>query len=572
MKNPSDCITVDQLKKMFIAGAAEIDKHYEYINELNVFPVPDGDTGINMKITSETACEAIRFTQYEDTFTLGKQFSRGLLMGARGNSGVILSQIFKGFCAPFVEGQKTVDVEVLKQSFVKAKEIAYRSVATPVEGTILTIIRVISEELPKAKVNSVKELFKVAIEIGEKTLEKTPDMLPELKEVGVVDSGGYGLCKFLHGMYNELQKESGSAKKPVKEEKEQNVEVKKNIVPNINDNNNGFGYCNEFIMTIGSKVEITQPDKEKFDLTTFRAELEKLGDSLVVVAEDEIVKVHIHSTKPYEILKFGARFGEFNKVKVENMTLQFLEKNPGTTLESFNKKKNNSEENIFKNNTSDEIRIVASVPSDNFKKIYKNEFAIEETFVTANAGNPSVQDFINLIQKSGSKKIIILLDDGNYLFAANEAAKLLPKEITCTVINAHDISAAYLLALTFNPHIAYLTNVKNMNKRLTKISNAKISKAVKNVKYSHINVHKDDYIGIVGKKIISSGKNFHDIVEKSLSAIVSKKTKTIYVFYGADLHESELEKINEVIRNKYTIKPIIINGSQKNYFLTFSVE
>jgi DAK2 domain fusion protein YloV len=333
-------ITIDAklLKHMFINGAQEMAKHYAYIDELNVFPVPDGDTGTNMKITLEGASNAIKDVEYTDLFQLGKQFSRGLLMNARGNSGVITSQIFKGMTGLFTEGQAECDVAQFVDCFDNARKIAYAAVSNPIEGTILTVIRVTAEKLmeKKAEFTSVDEVLDYAIKVAEETLSKSPDMLPELKEVGVVDSGGYGLCKILTGMNNALDIELGKQVSV----KTEIVQPKKTLVSNFKDDNEGFGYCNEFIMTIGSKVDLKQKDKMKFDLTRFKEDMNKLGDCLVVVVDDNLVKVHIHTTKPYEILKYGSQYGEFNKVKIENMTLQFLERNPGTTLEELaNKKK-----------------------------------------------------------------------------------------------------------------------------------------------------------------------------------------------------------------------------------------
>jgi DAK2 domain fusion protein YloV len=326
------------LKHMFINGASELAKHYAYIDELNVFPVPDGDTGTNMKITLEGAAAVIKDIEYTDLFQLGKQFSRGLLMNARGNSGVITSQIFKGLTGLFTEGQTEVDVPTFVDCFDNARKVAYAAVSNPIEGTILTVIRVTAEKLmeKKAEFTSIDEVLEFAIKAAEEILSKTPDMLPELKEVGVVDSGGYGLCKILTGMNNALDIEMGKQVST----KSEIVQPKKTLVSSFKDDNEGFGYCNEFIMTLGSKVDLKQKDKIKFDLTSFKEAMAKLGDCLVVVVDDQLVKVHVHSTKPYEILKFASQYGEFNKVKVENMTLQFLERNPGTTLEELvNKKK-----------------------------------------------------------------------------------------------------------------------------------------------------------------------------------------------------------------------------------------
>jgi DAK2 domain fusion protein YloV len=295
-------INVPLLKHMLIKGVENLAKKYKYIDELNVFPVPDGDTGTNMKITLEGGIDSVKEIDFEDLFMFGKNFNRGLLMNARGNSGVITSQIFKGFFKTIPESKKEINIEDIVECFKGAKEIAYKAVMNPVEGTILTVIRVISEVLLRNKNNikTIDELMDMVVVTAEETLSTTPNILPELKEAGVVDSGGYGLCRILEGMNEALDQEIG---KDVIENKEKNPPISQNKINNEKqqkfiDNNEGFGYCNEFIMTLGSKVELNQGNKTKFDLSYFKSQLNKMGDSIVTVVDDNIVKVHIHSPSP----------------------------------------------------------------------------------------------------------------------------------------------------------------------------------------------------------------------------------------------------------------------------------
>ncbi|MDR2847369.1 MAG: DAK2 domain-containing protein [Mycoplasmataceae bacterium] len=563
-------ININLLKKMFLSGTKELASHYQFIDELNVFPVPDGDTGTNMKITFEGASQTIEKEEYHDLFSLGKQFSRGLLMNARGNSGVISSQIFKGFVFDFKEGQTEITIDQFVDAFLNAKRVAYNAVSTPVEGTILTIVRVISEQLDlnRANFKSINAVFEMALAVGEETLARTPDMLPELKEVGVVDSGGYGICKFLLGMYAafDIKDEKEIAKKNVADKSI----ARKSFIPGYNDNNEGFGYCNEFIMTIGSKVEYNQPNKTPFNFNEFKATLEKMGDSLVTVVDENLVKVHIHSTKPYEILQYAANFGEFDKIKIENMTQQFLSRNPGTTLELIHNK-NKSTTNNFENLTTDQF-IIATVPSAKFVDIYKQKFNIENTINTDALGNPSIQNFMDEIKKTCSSQIFIIVDDNNYVLAANETIKLLPKHVNVKLINAKDIATSYNICLAFIPSNDYNDNFKVFNKVINKAKVVRISRSVKDVSYSHIKILKNEYIGVIDRKIVSSSKNIVEAAKKLFENINTKKLSKATIFYGKTMVASDAQEIAKVLKESYLIESEIINGGQSVYYFVIGLD
>jgi DAK2 domain fusion protein YloV len=293
-------INIDLLYLMLQKGVSKMVEKYRYIDELNIFPVPDGDTGTNMKVTFESGFDAIKEQNFEDIFLLGKTFARALLMNARGNSGVISSQIFKGFFKYIPEQTKEIDIPLLIQCFIGAKELSYKAVITPVEGTILTVVRMVAEALvvDEKKFTTIPQIFEYISNIAEKALAKTPKLLPALKEAGVVDSGGYGFCRIIEGMKDAIEMYTGT-----KETTESNESNKKEISQNSKekeflDNNDGFGYCNEFIMTIGSKVEGSQKDKIKFNAEKFKKQLEKMGESIVFVRDENIVKVHIHTPYP----------------------------------------------------------------------------------------------------------------------------------------------------------------------------------------------------------------------------------------------------------------------------------
>jgi DAK2 domain fusion protein YloV len=293
-------INIELLCLMLEYGVKRLVENYRYIDELNVFPVPDGDTGTNMKITVETGYEAIKKQSFEDIFLLGKTFTRNLLLGARGNSGVITSQIFKGFFKYIPEQTKEIDISMLVMCFAGAKETSYKAVITPVEGTMLTIIRVVSEMLCKdeKKIDNIEQMFEKIVNIAEQTLIKTPELLPELKEAGVVDSGAYGVCRIFEGMKYAINLYTGTVNSAKPTSSSNEIQETKSSSNEFVDNNEGFGYCNEFIMTIGSRVEASQKQKEKFDEHKFKKQLEKMGESIVFVRDEELVKVHIHTPSP----------------------------------------------------------------------------------------------------------------------------------------------------------------------------------------------------------------------------------------------------------------------------------
>jgi DAK2 domain fusion protein YloV len=495
---------INLFKKMLIYGTNEISNHYEYINELNVFPIPDGDTGTNLKITTQGGIEKINNVNYNDFLILSKQYNHGLLMNARGNSGVIFTQIMRGFTSIFESKQKKIiSIDDFITAFSLAKSAGYSAVSNPVEGTILTVVRIVSEKIntKKSSYKTLNDLFIDIVSIAEEALAKTPTMLKILKDAKVVDSGGYGLVKFLTGMKNALFDDD---KHVMNNDIKKSVNVVNSAIFNTDehfiDNNEGFGYCTEFIITIGAKVAKTQDEKKKFEFNNFKKELEKFGNSIVIINDDKIVKVHIHTIEPYKVLEFAAKFGEFNKIKIENMTEQFLEK------------KNHA--------LSNEIRVIATVQTNELKKNYKDKFNIINTIVTNKIGNPSVQNFVEQIENTNSRKIIIVTDDSNIILAAKEASKVFYKKRLISLIECINPIESYIACLAFNNESDYYKNVKNMvkNAKMKKMQVIKIAKSVKNIRFGGTKVEKNDYIGIAGKNILFSSNKICVVIDKILNS------------------------------------------------------
>ncbi|XQP55075.1 MAG: DAK2 domain-containing protein [Mycoplasmoidaceae bacterium] len=547
------------LKTLLQNGVTYVGNNFEYIDELNVFPVPDGDTGTNLKITTEGAWEAIKDLETDDLSQLTKTFARGLLMNARGNSGVILSQIFKGFSSVFAAGQKEAGLSDLTKAFVTAKECAYKSVATPVEGTILTVIRVTAEKLIEStgKFQSIEEFFEFAHKQAKIILDKTPDFLIQLKEVGVVDSGGYGLTVFIEGMKEALLHPNAKPAETKPNEAKQTA-INKNFI----DDNEGFGYCTEFIMKIGSRVTTDQPKKSRFDEIYFKKRIQDMGDCFVYVRDDDIVKVHIHVIQPYKLLEFASKFGEFTKVKIENMTIQFMMKNKGTSLEKLESSYRSD------NEITNATKVVATVPSQTMKNVYANEFGITNCLNCDEIGNPTIQQFYDLIKSAKSNNVIVVTDNGNILLAAEQATKLFPKKVKqVEIIPCKDIATSYLTCLSFNPEMETSDTVKEMQRAFKNCESCKISKSVKNIRYKNLSIRFGDFIGVRNKEIVANSKNESTVVTRMIDEIFGdiRRPKTAVIIYGKDGTMEQVNKMYKYINEKYLVKPIIIQGNQSTY-------
>ena len=563
-------LTIKQLKDMFIGGGISIANEFEYINQLNIFPVPDGDTGSNMKITTEGASNSIKNTNFSDLATLGKTYSRALLMNARGNSGVIFSQIMKGFVSSFKPQSNEITLKELNDAFTAAKEQAYKTLSSPIEGTILTVIRMTADGLHQkaASIKTIEDLFTEAVKISQEALSKTPEMLEQLKVANVVDSGGYGLCCFIQGMHDALVGKKAESKTNKVATQSTTKADKTKFIDNINDNNEGFGYCCEFILAVGAKVEVHQRDKATFNVNELKKELSKVGNCLAVVVDEDIVRVHVHSIEPYRVLQIGSRFGEFNKVKVENMTLQFLENNPGTTLEELynsQKKKNGKKE---KENLETTPKIIVTVPTPELEKYFYDNLKVDNVINYKTNGNPSIQEFLSAFKKVHSKNIILIVDDSNAMLAAKQAIDLMGKKYTITPFVSNDIAVTYLACKVHNPSEKINVNLKRIAKTINTYY-AKVARASKEVQYSKIKIVPNDFIGIINKKIVISNKSPINVVKFVCDFIIHKKgkkaPKVIKIFTGEDVKVDDIHKINKYLSEKYSIKTEIIFTNQQIY-------
>lgn len=561
-------INLDTFIKMINAGAKILDIEYDYINDLNVFPVPDGDTGLNMRTTVNGAIDSVNNTSINNFKKLADVFARGLLMNARGNSGVIFSQIIRGFVSHFNEEQNELNVADLQQAFLSAKEKAYNAVANPIEGTILTVIRCMAEQVNSHEYKDCEQLFADATKIGQETLDKTPDMLEELKEVGVVDSGGYGLMCFIKGMNAEL---NGTLPELVKQAQAHSKDSSVNFDSesfkffDTSREEEGFGYCSEIVMTLGANINPSLDSKKiPFNLETFRKELERIGNSLVCVQDADLVKVHVHTMKPYRLLQIAQKYGEFDKVKFENMTNQYYDK-AKKHLGQDNAV--NEDKAVKPKKLKDATSLIVTVPTKKIAKFFKADYGVENLIITEDNGAPSIQTFVDKLYKAECKNAFIITDDSNIILSANEALKLVAKNIKVSVIPGKNLFESLVAITNFDKDASYKNNYKDMMKSLKKTISAVISTSIKDVDYSHIKVKTGNKIGIIDKKIIVADNSEVTVLKKTLDALMKNKKglDICYVIYGANATISAIRQFEKYASEQYGLYCEIQSGNQKVY-------
>lgn len=559
-------INIETLVHMFKIGSQQIANNFEYINELNVFPVPDGDTGTNMRITINGAIETIDNKSFNSLSELGKTFSKGMLMNARGNSGVIFSQIIKGFTKSFPSDKIELNIKDLIKAFKEATEIAYKSVVQPVEGTILTVIRCVSEELDKKQeeFQTVEEVFKLVNTVAKKTLDLTPNMLPDLKIAGVVDSGGFGLVEFLKGMELAiLGKDSSNDTSDLNHLK---INSSKLLGNDVHLKEEGHGYCTEFLLRLGMKAEESQ-QKSKFSEAKLNKEINKFVNSIVLVSDlDEgIVKLHAHTLEPDKLLKAGLAYGEFIKVKVENMNLQVHERINNSDLSEQTQL--NKHEIINEKNLKNDVKVVATAPSRILGKLIKESYGVYDYIDTNESGNPSIGQFVELIKSCNSKNVIVAIDDTNILLAAKEAAKQVKKFINCEIIVGKNFIECMSAISAFLADENIRNNLKTMTRVMKNTGSACISTSVKTIRYPHIMVHKNDYIAVVDKKIVAAEISVLDCVIKTMKILVKKikKPELVIIVYGNGIPIREVRQLEKTISEKFGLYCESVNGGQKVY-------
>ena len=543
-------------KEMLAGGAKALEFNRALIDELNVFPVPDGDTGTNMSLTISTAMREVGLADTEEIHKIAVAFSKGALKGARGNSGVITSQIFKGF-AIALDNKTELNAKIFAEALKKGTEIAYSAVTKPKEGTILTVVRVISENAVKfARGKNVDfvEFLKDVIEAGVQILAKTPEMLPVLAKAGVVDAGGQGLLTILEGFYaaitgEEIKMIKADAVRPealgaVASEEDMLVNDYENIT---------FQYCTEFFIThLNSSTMSSQIDK-------FRDYLMTIGDCVVVVGDLELVKTHVHTNQPDLALKAALKLGELDGVKIENM----VEQNRKIKGETDDKKKSK------KKVPQKDFAMVSICAGDGISAIFK-DLMVDVVVEGGQTMNPSVYDILGAVNSTNAKNVFVLPNNSNIIFAAQQAQELADVNVfviptTCT---PEGISAA----LAFSPECTAEENFENMKASFGGVKTVEVTHAVRNTRMNGFSVKEGDIIAIANKKIVAKSTS---ITEATLTSVrkICANCDMVTLYYGEGVTESEAEHVAEVIETEYPdIEVAVYYGGQPHYYYILSAE
>ena len=540
---------------MLISGANNLYNHYPEIDALNVFPVPDDDTGMNMNLTMASGAKEIQNRNDNDVHAIAVAFSKGLLMGARGNSGVITSQIFRGF-AQALEGSKQINAELLADAFDNGSKVAYKAVMRPVEGTILTVIRESSASLK----NFVKEdtdvivAFKYLLSEAKASLQHTPELLPVLKEVGVVDSGGAGLIKILEGMLSALNGK---------------FIAKKEISRSSTDNSaqqsmetDEFGYCTEFILRLDPE------HKKPFIESRFKSVLSNHGNSLVVVRDDDIVKVHVHTLAPGAVLTYGQSFGEFIKLKIENMTEQH------TSLQEKKEGEQVPEEPVeeLHKEPTKEVAMVSVAAGKGVEDAFK-ELGVDAIITGGQTMNPSINDIVKAIKDTDAKTVYVFPNNSNIVMAALQAKDVLHDEIEVVVVQSKTIPQGVAAVSQFSPDLSVSENLANMKEVIAHISSGEVTYAVKDTTMNGVSIKKNDFMAIANKKVICCESKPERALLKMLKKMIRDDSYLATIFVGEGVNDKILKQLQKDLPEQYPeVEFDIRRGDQPVYNYLVGIE
>ncbi len=566
-----------KLKEIFLSGANNLYNHYPEIDQLNVFPVPDGDTGMNMNLTLTSGAKEIQNKNDESVYTIAKCFSKGLLMGARGNSGVITSQIFRGF-ADALENKMSINALELAEAFVNGKEVAYKAVLRPVEGTILTVIRESSAALLDHVKNSDKELtiedaLSYIFEEAKKSLAHTPDLLPVLKQVGVVDSGGAGLTVVLEGMLK-------GAKGQFVERSDMNDTSSSTMSSllggngkgyagaELSEDEEGYGYCTQFILRLGSPEE----GKKAFIEKRFQNFLASHGKSLVLVRDDDIVKVHVHTLSPGTMLNYAQNYGEFVSITIENMSEEHNNIQAGDSATDM-------EANIARGKKKDDeplkkYGLIAVSSGAGLDEMFK-ELGVDYIVSGGQTMNPSSGNFVEAIKKVHAENVFILPNNSNIVMAASQACEVsADSSINARVIPSKTIPQGITSLMQFNEELDPEENFESMKSALKSVTSGSVTYAIRDTEIDGVSVKKGYYMAMRDSHgIISSVPSKNEALVSLLENTISPDSALITIYYGEDVKEDEANNVLEELTKKFPDVEIELrSGGQPVYSYLVGIE
>lgn len=548
-------INTELLQKMFLAGAANLEAKKEFINELNVFPVPDGDTGTNMTLTILSAAKEVKALENPDMVAIAKAISSGSLRGARGNSGVILSQLLRGFTKEIRE-HKEIDTITLAKACERATATAYKAVMKPKEGTILTVAKGASQKAAELAetTEDLDTFISEVINYAQEVLEKTPEMLPVLKEAGVVDSGGQGLLEVMRGAYDAFQGkeidysaiEASAGTKMVKPSEQVETEIK-------------FGYCTEFIIML--EKEFTAKDE-----TEFKAYLESIGDSIVCVADDDIVKIHVHTNDPGLAIQRALTYGQLSRMKIDNMREEHQER-----LIKDAEKLAAQQAEAKKAEPRKEVGFIAVSIGEGMNEIFR-ELGADYIIEGGQTMNPSTEDMLNAIDQVNAEHIFILPNNKNIILAANQA-QTLTEDKDIIVVPSKTVPQGITAIINYMPDADAQTNLEAMIEGIGNVKTGQVTYAVRDTHIDDKEIHEGDIMGIGDSGILAVGQSVEETTKEMLAQLVDEDTELISLYYGQDVQEESAENFAQEIEDLYPDVDVDVHsGGQPIYYYVLSVE
>ena len=548
-------INTELLQKMFLAGAANLEAKKEFINELNVFPVPDGDTGTNMTLTILSAAKEVKALENPDMVAIAKAISSGSLRGARGNSGVILSQLLRGFTKEIRE-HKEIDTITLAKACERATATAYKAVMKPKEGTILTVAKGASQKAAEIAetTEDLDTFISEVINYAQEVLEKTPEMLPVLKEAGVVDSGGQGLLEVMRGAYDAFQGkeidysaiEASAGTKMVKPSEQAETEIK-------------FGYCTEFIIML--EKEFTAKDE-----TEFKAYLESIGDSIVCVADDDIVKIHVHTNDPGLAIQKALTYGQLSRMKIDNMREEHQER-----LIKDAEKLAAQQAEAKKAEPRKEVGFIAVSIGEGMNEIFR-ELGADYIIEGGQTMNPSTEDMLNAIDQVNAEHIFILPNNKNIILAANQA-QALTEDKDIIVVPSKTVPQGITAIINYMPDADAQTNLEAMIEGIGNVKTGQVTYAVRDTHIDDKEIHEGDIMGIGDSGILAVGQSVEETTKEMLAQLVDEDTELISLYYGQDVQEESAENFAQEIEDLYPDVDVDVHsGGQPIYYYVLSVE
>ncbi len=543
------------LKEMFSSGAALLTQNRESVDALNVFPVPDGDTGSNMSQTITAAIKEMNMKRYTAAADVADAVARGALKGARGNSGVILSQILRGI-ARGLAGHEDVDCALWVQAIRQGANTAYKAVMKPKEGTILTVIRVIAEDLERGggKCETLEELFKLLLTSGDAILKKTPEMLPVLKQAGVVDSGGMGLMVIFRGMYAALTGETveiddGSSANAAQSMPGEYVDDHGDLrVEDIT-----FGYCTEFI------VSHPRPDMKESEVVRLRKRLEKIGDCVLVISDLSVVKVHVHTNDPGKAMQYALELGELDAIKVDNMFEEAREREA--------KRQAAAEAEAAK---LKEYGIVAVALGEGINSIFR-DLMVDQIVDGGQTMNPSIQDLAQAVEATHAKNVFILPNNTNIILAAQQASELTEKNVV--VLPTKSVPMGISAMLAFSTDMSVEENTAAMTEAAENVHTASITYAVRDTTYEDREIHQGDIMGMIDNRLSVLGNEIHQVCMDIAGKMVGEDTDLITIYYGSDVSEEDAQKLCDALAEEYDDCDVELQyGGQPLYYYLIAVE